>query len=458
VSVAAVRRRLDDLSLRTRLVLVTGVAVAIAAALVAGIAWVAVRHELFSRVDTQLHQQVRDLQRQFAFSAGSGLPVVQLRSRVGETGGYVQVVAADGRTAPAENQGVALPVSQGDIRVAAGSAQPHIRDVHVASHDVRMITSPLGNGLAVQVALPIDSAQEQLHRLALIFGLVALGAVAGAVALSRFASSTALVPVARLTEAAEGVAATRDLNVRIDAPGRDELGRLAFSFNTMLDALQRSEASQRQLVTDASHELRTPLTSIRTNVEVMRRLDELPPEERRAVIDAVVGQLDELTGLVADVVDLARGDEPPESFEDLRLDEVTAEAVARARRNWPRTTFELSAAPVTVRGVERRLSRAVANLLDNAAKFSGAEGHVDVRLDPDGVLAVTDDGPGVPAESLPHVFDRFFRAPEARALPGSGLGLSIVRQVAELHGGHVSLDNAPGGGARARLFLPQRAG
>jgi two-component system sensor histidine kinase MprB len=113
---------------------------------------------------------------------------------------------------------------------------------------------------------------------------------------------------------------------------------------------------------------------------------------------------------------------------------------------------------VTVRGVERRLSRAVANLLDNAARFSGAEGHVDVRLDPDGVLAVTDDGPGVPAESLPHVFDRFFRAPEARALPGSGLGLSIVRQVAELHGGHVSLDNAPGGGARARLFLPQRAG
>jgi two-component system, OmpR family, sensor histidine kinase MprB len=261
-------------------------------------------------------------------------------------------------------------------------------------------------------------------------------------------------PVQTLTETAEQVAATRDLTVRIPAQGNDELGRLAATFNTMLDALERSHGAQRQLVMDASHELRTPLASLRTNVEVLHDVDRLEPVQREALLAGIVTQLDELTGLVADVVELARGEASPAEHDDVALDELVANAVERARRHWPALTFRLQTAPVTVRGVSRRLDRAVANMLDNAGKFSPPGGVVDVVLGSDAALTVADRGPGVPPEALPHVFDRFYRADEARGLPGSGLGLAIVQQVVEGHGGVITLVNRDGGGAVARLQLP----
>jgi len=261
-------------------------------------------------------------------------------------------------------------------------------------------------------------------------------------------------PVRTLTEATEQIAATRDLTLRITAESTDELGRLAMSFNTMLDALEKSLTAQRQLVTDASHELRTPLASLRTNAEVLNDVDRLSPEQRRAVLSGIVTQLDELTGLVADVVELARGEAPPSAHEEVLFDELVARAVDRARRHWPGLTFELSTESVTVRGTPGRLDRAVANMLDNAGKFSPAGSVVDVVLDATGQLVVADRGPGVPDDALPHVFDRFFRADEARAMPGSGLGLAIVQQVVEGHGGTITLGNRPGGGAVATLTLP----
>jgi two-component system sensor histidine kinase MprB len=438
-----------DRSLRARLIAVAALAVAVAVAGVAGVAYVAVRRELRGGIETQLRRHTLDLRRQ-ALAQRNNPFGIELRTRAGDVGGFVQVLRSDGTVQSV----VELPVDGDDLAVASGRRTEVLRTTEVAGVKVRMLTSRLLPGYGVQVALPLTTANTQLRRLALAFGLVAAAALALAGFLVWAFSRTALAPVTALTEAAESIAATRDLTLRIDESRRDELGRLAASFNTMLAALEQSVGAQRQLVADASHELRTPLASLRTNVEVLQRVDELPADVREEVLTAIVGQVEELTALVSDVVELARGDEPAEALEDVAYDEVVARCVERARRDWPAASFDVSLVPVTVRGAVRRLDRAVPNLLDNAAKFSGPGARVEVRLAPDGVLAVRDHGPGVPADALPHVFGRFYRADEARALPGSGLGLAIVKQIAESHGGRVSLRNAPDGGTVAELVLP----
>jgi two-component system sensor histidine kinase MprB len=236
--------------------------------------------------------------------------------------------------------------------------------------------------------------------------------------------------------------------------GDDELSRLAGSFNTMLEALERSMVAQRRLVADASHELRTPLTSLRTNIEVLAGSQRLPKHERERLLASVVTQLEEMTALVADLVDLARdGEAPGEQAEEVRLDLIVADAVERARRMHPESQIDASLEPTLVSGAPARIARAVANLLDNAAKWSppGAPVQVAVRA---GELTVRDHGAGIHPSDLPYVFDRFYRAPSARGRPGSGLGLAIVKQVADSHGGRVSAEQAPGGGALLRLSLP----
>ncbi|XVQ84420.1 ATP-binding protein [Microbispora siamensis] len=284
------------------------------------------------------------------------------------------------------------------------------------------------------------------------FVAVALGGLVLSGALGWLAARAALRPVNALKDAAGRVATTRDLTTRIDVAGDDELSSVARSFNAMLDALERSAKSQKRLVADASHELRTPLTALRTNVELLMRGD-LPQEVHEEVSRAVKSGLEELTALVSDVVELARDEEPAVLVESVRLDELVEREVARAARHWPSTAYSMSAEPTVVRGVPDRLARAVANLLDNAAKYSPAGGLVEVSLR-GGVLTVRDHGPGISADDLPHVFDRFYRAPSARQLPGSGLGLAIVGQVVDSHGGSVSASPAPGGGTLVRLALP----
>jgi len=264
-----------------------------------------------------------------------------------------------------------------------------------------------------------------------------------------------LAPVGRLAAVAEEVTATGNPGGRVEVGRADELGRLAMSFNTMLGALQRSLAAQRQLVSDASHELRTPLTSMRINVELLAAESGLTAGEQREILDRVVAQVDELGQLVAGVTELARDEPPASTLRDVRLDEVVAAALETARRDWPRTSFAAELEPCLVTGRAERLQIAVRNLLDNAAKFGPPDAPVQVRL-AGGELAVRDHGPGVAAGDQPHVFDRFYRASAARAVPGSGLGLSIVRQVAHDHGGTIRL-HAPGdGGTLMRLTLPVR--
>ncbi len=306
--------------------------------------------------------------------------------------------------------------------------------------------------------------------------VIALGGIALAALLGRLVADAVIAPVGRLTRAAEHVARTHDLSERIDTDGAeqlarpDEIGRLAVSFNAMLDALERSMSAldasvhaQRQLVADASHELRTPVTSLRTNIEILQQTPNIDPADREQLFAEVIEQIEELTLLVGDLIDLARGEEPPATTEDVRLDQVVREAAERACRlaGWvgSDTPLSLNLEAVVLPGVPARLGRAVNNLIGNAVKYSPAGAPVEIRLvgsDRDGAqLTVRDHGPGIAAEDLPHVFDRFYRGAEARGRPGSGLGLAIVRQVVEQHGGNIVAEAAPGGGTLMRVRLPR---
>jgi two-component system sensor histidine kinase MprB len=345
-------------------------------------------------------------------------------------------------------------VTSGAVSVLDGRRSAVFEDGDVAGMPVRLFTTRLENGYVVQTARSLEETEAVLGRLKLFLGGIGIAGVGGAAALALLVSGRVLAPVRRLTNAAERVAVTGDLAERIEVGGHDEVSRLATSFNSMMVALERAEHSQRQLVADASHELRTPLTSLRTNIEVLARSDSMPPGDREALLCDVTDQLDEMTALVAELVELARGYEPAEEQEPVRLDLVVADALERARRRTPQTQFAARLEETTVLGVRSRLERAVLNLLDNAAKWnpSGAVVDVDVRA---GQVEVRDRGPGIDEADLPYVFDRFYRARSARGLPGSGLGLAIVRQVAEEHGGAATIESSFGGGAVARLALVQ---
>jgi two-component system sensor histidine kinase MprB len=308
----------------------------------------------------------------------------------------------------------------------------------------------------VQLTRSLAEVDRNLADLRLRLILAGLGGVALAAALGLLVSRSALRPVRRLTEAAEHVAETQDLSASIEVHGRDEVARLATSFNEMLDALNLSRVQQRQLVADAGHELRTPLTSLRTNIEVLAGQDLMPAGDRELLLADAVAQLEELTVLVGDLVELAREDHAlgEDQMTDVRLDDVVERAVDRARLHAPELQIRIREnVPAVTHGNRALLERAVSNILDNACKWSPPAGEVEVSL-ADGQLSVRDHGPGIEAEDLPHVFDRFYRAPTARAMPGSGLGLAIVRNAAVVHGGTVTADAAPGGGTIMRLRLP----
>jgi two-component system sensor histidine kinase MprB len=298
-----------------------------------------------------------------------------------------------------------------------------------------------------------------LSHLRLILLLLCAGGIALAAGLGRLAARRVLAPLGEVAQAAQHIGETEDLTSRIRVRADDEVGQLATRFNSMLDRLESSRSAldesvraQRQLVADASHELRTPVTSLRTNIEVLLAGGELEAEDRRRLLADVVEQSEELSALVGDLIELARGDEPAGSVEDVRLDRVVEDSVARAVRNSPDIRFQSTLAPVSVDGVGERLGRAVNNLLDNAAGHSDPGGLVEVTVDASGVQ-VRDHGPGIAEQDLPYVFDRFFRGTSSRGHQGSGLGLAIVRQVTEQHGGSALAANAPGGGAVFTLRL-----
>ena len=466
------------MNLRRRVIILSGVAVAVAVAAVSIVTYLLVRDELRGRVDSELRRDVGTY-----FSGGFSSRPAAARDRQREPK-YARRAHAPRRgardTAPVPARGAVRrpqPLRPGRRRatagstdragrtrscrslgraraVAAGDADQFFTDIQADGAHLRVYTARIGRNQAVQVARPLEEVDNTLSQLAVIFSVVSLGGIALAGVLGWFVSRAAVAPVERLRRAAEEVATTRDLSRRIETTGNDELSALAGSFNQMLNALESSLNAQRQLVADASHELRTPLASLRTNIEVLTHSDLIDEEERRALLADVVAQLEELTALVVDLVDLARETErehePPTA---VRLDLVAASAIERARSHAATASFELDATPTSVTAVNGRIERAVSNLLDNAVKWSPPGGRIEVRV-ADGELSVRDHGPGIAVEDIDHVFDRFYRSALARGLPGSGLGLAIVRQVAETSGGTVFAENAPGGGARLVLRLP----
>ena len=442
------------MSFRTRLALASALAVAIAVVAASAAAYVLVRDGLRDEVDRALQVQADRIGRPGDDGRPGRPEVPGLRpGPFGGAAGFAQVVLADGSTRRSPRSDSALPVSAGSLAVARGEHDEWVEDTRADGVHLRVLTVPLGQGAAVQLARPLDEVDATLRKVRLaLLGVGAAGIVLAAL-LGLLVSQAAIGPLRRLADEAEAIAVTHDLTRRVGITGADEIGRLGSRFDEMLAGLDASERARRQLVADASHELRTPITSIRTNVELLARHADLPAAQRAAALATARTELEELSALVTDIVELARdGGGPPPLLDEFRLDAVVVDAVERARRAWPGLTFTLDAEQCVVNGVAERVARAVANLLDNAAKWSPAGGVVEVTVR-DAEVTVRDHGPGIDEADRPHVFDRFYRAAAARGRPGSGLGLAIVRQVADLHGGSATAEEAPGGGALLRLRL-----
>ncbi len=400
-------------------------------------------------------------------STSGGSAIAALRNPFGnlsphpdQVRGYQQLVDSSGKILFDTSPNVKLPIDAATRALAAKGGKPFFRDAHVNGIHLRILTEALSRGYAAQLAQPLTDVDNVLARLRLILALLDIGGIALAALLGRLVAGAAVAPVKRLTQATEHVTRTQDLSKRIEPAGEDEIGRLAESFNAMLDALQTSMSAldasvhaQRQLVADASHELRTPVTSLRTNIEILKQEPSMAVEERQRMLDDVVEQIEELTLLMNDLIELGRGEQPRKGSEDVRLDLVVEEALDRARRHSPETPFDVELDPVVLTGEPVRLGRAINNLIDNAVSYSPTGRPVEITLHGQ-ELTVRDHGPGISAADLPHVFDRFYRGAEARGRPGSGLGLAIVRQVAKQHGGSVNAQSAPGGGTLMRLHLP----
>jgi two-component system sensor histidine kinase MprB len=409
-------------SFRARVTVLVAIAIGLTVAAASVAVWVTAHHELLRQVDRTLLQQ------------DPGGPLSEF---VDPDGGL------HGRTF--------IPVSSNALKVARGEMDGYFATISIDGAQFRELVRPVDTGGALISVSPLDATNKALARIKFWAFLIGGIGIALAAALAALVATAALRPIRRLTAAAETVAATGNLSERVAVSGSDELGRLATRFNSMLAALEESVGRQRRLVADASHELRTPLTAARTNVDLVRE-GKLPDEEVRHALDEASVELDSLTSLVSDLVELARGEERKLRLEDVALDDLVSAAVERAKSRAPEATFVTALSPVHVRVDPVLVERAVGNLLDNAVKYSPAGAPIEVTVQ-DGEVVVADHGPGIAEEDLPRIFDRFYRAAAARAKPGAGLGLAIVREAAEAHGGAARAESSADG-ARFTLSLP----
>lgn len=468
------------MSLRSRLVLGAAATVALAVILASVAVYFIVRSELEGQVDRTLQTNAASIvssasasREGFGFVVLYAPNVYELISHTPPLSGYFQLVTASGAVyIPGDYIAKTPPiaVTTRAEAVAAGRVHAYDYDTQFEGQEVRVLTLrtqietsvagsglaprfPTSEGVALQVATSLTGVNNELSRIRLWLLLIALGGVAVASSAGLLVARSTLRPVRDLSETAERVRATRDLSQRINVGAGDELGQLARTFNEMLAALDDAAKRQRQLVQDASHELRTPLTSLRTNIEVLADGDSLSPEDRTQLLHDVIGQLGEMTALISELTALARGEEQAYEPEEVRLDLVAEEAVRRTLRNHPDAVVETDAVAASVVANPAALERAVANLLDNAAKWNRPGVPIEVRVR-NGEVTVRDHGPGIAEADVPHIFERFYRATSARSMPGSGLGLAIVQQVAEANGGSITCEQPPGGGTLMRLRLP----
>jgi two-component system, OmpR family, sensor histidine kinase MprB len=447
------------LSLANRVSALTAIAVGVAVAVTSMAAFVTLRQQLYSSLDASL------LNRATAAAEAGLVPQATVQripsAWLGAADVRFATVQADGAIySPPQRGSGDIELGPPELEVARGDADYAIRTIRSSNGiNYRVVTVPSEPGTALALAQSLEPTQDTLGKLGFVMLIVgALGVVVAAAAGMAVARS-GLGPVRRLTSAAEDVARTDELKP-IEVTGSDEIARLAGAFNEMLTALGASRDRQRQLVADAGHELRTPLTSLRTNIDLLAQADSqggLDSQARHELLADVRAQLEELTVLIQDLVQLARDEPLAQQPEPIDLADVVDHAVDRVRPRAGTVRFDVDTQSWPVIGEPQSLDRAVVNLLDNAVKWSPPDGLVTVRL-VNGVLDVADQGRGISGEDLPHIFERFYRASDARRLPGSGLGLAIVRQTAQRHGGSVGAGRTPEGGAIFRMTLPAAPG
>jgi two-component system sensor histidine kinase MprB len=447
------------MNLRTRIAAAAAIAVAGVAVSVALIGYASTRSHLVGELKQELWARARPVLQPHNGRPGRG--VLSGKSPFGERGGlgppprqpfggapgYLQIVRPNGAVFVPLGETAKLPASARVVEIAKRARGSFFTATTVNGTHLEVLTvgDPYDHW-AIQLALPLASVDSVLNGLLVPYGLLIGGGVLVAGLIGLAISRTALAPIERFLRRTADVTSELDRPRRLEETGASELRRLAANFNQTLDALERSIEAQRNLVADASHELRTPIAALRSDIQIFLESDRLPVGEREALQESILAELDELTQVVANVIELARGSAPGFHREPLELDSIVREAVDRTRRRAPRMTFELDLEPTIIEGAPDTVAKAINNLIDNARKWSPAEGPVEVGLHK-GTLTVRDHGPGFGEREVPHVFDRFYRSPDSRRLPGSGLGLAIVKQAARDHGGDVTAGNAPGGGA-----------
>jgi two-component system, OmpR family, sensor histidine kinase MprB len=447
-------------SLRLRVALTAAVAVLVTIAVSSVALYFGVRQHLYDQVDASL-SKVRAVPgalaafQQLEHALESGLPPGAVHALEGQQD-YIQFVDGEGRVT-AHLQPTAFPASDLARLVARGTHPDAFFNVTADGSPIRVYAFHLDYTTAVEVGHSLSDVTSVLHDVLAVTAVVAAAGVALAVVIGALVAFAALRPVRRFSAAVRAVAETGELSHHVQVSGHDEFSQVASGFNAMLDALGESLSRQRRLVADASHVLRTPLATVRTNVEVLRRADELDASERAQLIRDTVAQIAELTHLVNNLIELARGEEETGAFGTVRLEDLVASIVEEARRNYPSVPFDLSTVPSTVWGSPDRLSKALGNLLDNAAKWTRPSTPVEVTVE-DRSVTVRDHGPGVDAADVPRIFDRFYRSLSARGVPGSGLGLAIAKQAVEAHGGHIEVRDAAGGGAEFAVRFPEPPG
>ena len=430
------------MSLGGRIALIASAAVAAAVLAIAVVVYVAAENRLVAQVDQSLTNRATTARAVGGIVESLGrmpLNASPFRDPRGFDVLYAQVVDGTGLITVAAGQTLQLPVpaDRSDSRRSVFFTEATVDDIHL-----RIANLPLGDSGMLQIARSLEEVDSTLASLALTLALVGLLGVGGAALVGRYVASSSLRPIAQLTAAAEDVARTKELGQRLDLARDDELGRLAASFDEMLEALRTSKEQQRQLVRDAGHELRTPLTALRTNIELLAKAKDLPAAEREAIQSDLEAEMSQLTDLVNEVIEVAADPDVTEDVAVLDLGAVADDVVRRFRRRISQPLHLEVTEPATIQAQHSRLQRAIANLIDNAAKWSAADSPITISVE-GGSLRVADGGSGIASEDLPNVFDRFYRAPGARSQPGSGLGLAIVKQVVEDLGGTVMAESVP---------------
>ncbi|MFM7552360.1 MAG: sensor histidine kinase [Actinomycetota bacterium] len=473
------------MSLRLRIALASALAVVVAFAIGGVVTYEAARRSLYAEVDDSLRTAaIREAQAAArpdpagAAAAASAQEQLQadgedddrdherdddrdrddrpfggpLNGRFGGPGIFAELIDGSGTIVRLPAGEDPLPPADEAAEIAARGRGSDFQTIRYEGEPIRVLVVGLRPDLALQVGRSVEDVEGSLERLQRLLLLAGIGGAIIAVALGWLVADRGLVPLRRLAADVDDAAQARDLTRRLPERGGAESARLAAAVNDLMAGLDEARRAQDQLVADAAHELRTPLTALRTDIETLGDPSiELADEDRRQIADALGREIDDVARMVTGIVDLARGARPVERSEDLRLDDLVADVVARARSRRPEAVIELDAEPAAMTGDPTRLERAIANLVENALLHGAAPVHVRVRP---GEVVVDDAGPGIPPDQREAMFERFRRGVGVQDRPGSGLGLAIVRQDVAAHGGTVAIGDAPGGGCRITVRLP----